>query len=430
MSQPVIEGRLHPVTPLRRSWAVLAALAVLAFQQRDLISLRGSSFDADAETIYLPLWAVCTAVALIVSGVVGLFVASWWHSHYILDGSELGYRSGLLFKVRRHCELDHVQSVDIVRPFLGRLIGVCTLRVVMSGTTMTLSYLTLNQARTLKTHILAEDTAEESLYQVKTRDLILALLLDLKTNLVSLCMVAGAVLPYVLSGAVLTLSTLIAFGPRIWKLTGKRLFAYSGWSVTRTAEGAYRTDHGMFDTQQYTYRQSRITFIELHQPLLWRRLDWVEVRAAVAGAARPGILIPVCPRSVAEELVLDLLGSEAASHLNRPLPAPPAARKATPFYKALGYRLGDGCFTSWSGYFLRNVTTVCPVHRIQSVSVRQGPWQSKLGLATIHADLSGGGSVPATHRTTSEAADLAGRLYRTSMFEAGSQGRNANTADR
>ncbi|MFF8618964.1 PH domain-containing protein [Streptomyces sp. NPDC015350] len=417
MSQPAIEGRLHPITPLRRSWAVLAALATLAYQQRGLFSFRPNP-EAGADTITLPLWAACTAAALIVAGTVGLFTAAWRHSHYILDGNVLGYRSGLLFKVHRHCELDHVQSVDILRPFLGRLIGVCTLRVVMPGTTMTLSYLTLNQARALKARILAEDTAEDRLHQVKTKDLVLALLLDLSTNLWSLILVAAAILPYILSGELLTLSTLIAFAPRVWKMTGKRLFVCSGWSVTRTADGTYRTDYGMFDARQYTYRDSRITFIELHQPLLWRRFDWVEVRAAVAGAAKPGILIPVCPRTVAEKLVLHLLGPGAVSHLNDPLPAPPAARKATPFHKALGYRLSSGYFTVWRGFFLRNVTTVCPVHRVQSVSTRQGPWQRRLGLASVYAHLSGGGSVPAAHRTTSEAADLATGLYRTSMDEA------------
>ncbi|MGW3932915.1 PH domain-containing protein [Streptomyces microflavus] len=417
MSQPPIEGRLHPVTPLRRSWAVLAALATLAYQQHDIVSFRPDAATGPG-TINLPLWAACAVAVVIVSSTVGLFAAAWRHSHYILDGNVLAYRSGLLFKVHRHCELDHVQSVDILRPFLGRFIGVCTLRVVMPGTTMALSYVTLAQARALKARILAEDTSEDQLYQVKTRDLLLALLLDLSTNLWSLALATAAVLPYALSGSLLTLSTLIAFAPRVWKLTGKRLFVYSGWSVTRIADGAYRTDHGMFDAQQYTYRDSRITSVELHQPLLWRRLDWVEVRAAVAGAAQAGILIPVCPRTVAEEMVLHLLGPDAVSHLHDPLHVPPAARKATPWHRALGYRLTSGHFTVWNGFFLRNVTTVCPVHRVQSVKTRQGPWQRRLGLASVAAQLPGGGKVLAAHRTTLEAADIATHIHRTSLEEA------------
>ncbi|MBL1115469.1 PH domain-containing protein [Streptomyces sp. 110] len=411
MTEP-LQGRLHPVTPLRRSWAVLVGIGILTYNQRDLFSVGTSGTK---EQIDVPVWAACAIVTVLVGGVVSLFVAAWWHSHYSLDGDTLGYRSGLLFKVRRHCDLDHVQSVDIVRPFLGRLIGVCTLRVVMSGTTMTLSYLTLNQARTLKARILAEDTSDEKLYQVKTKDLVLALLLDIGTNVWSLVLVAFGILPYVLSGELLTLSTLIAFVPKVWRLTGKRLFVYTGWSVTRTAEGSYRTDYGMFDTQQYTYRDSRIASIETHQPLLWRRLDWVEVKVAVAGAAAPGLLVPVCPRSVAEKMVLHLLGAEAVSHLHEPVPAPAEARKATPFYKALGYRLDNGFFTSWRGFFLRNVTTVAPVGRIQSVSIDQGPWQRKLGLASVYAHMAGGNSVPAAHRTNVESADLATCLYEHSM---------------
>ncbi|MER7196152.1 PH domain-containing protein [Streptomyces flaveolus] len=420
MNQPALEGRLHPVTPLRHSWAVLAALATLAYQQRDLFTLRPDP-AASPDTITVPLWAAVTAAVLITAGTVGLFTAAWRHSHYSLNGHVLAYRSGLLLKVHRHCELDHVQSVDILRPFLGRLIGVCTLRVVMPGTTMTLSYLTLNQARALKARILAEDTAEDQLHQVTTKTLILSLLLDVGTNLWSLALVAAAVLPYVLSGHLFTLSTLLAFAPRVWRLTGKRLFAYSGWTVTRTAEGTYRTDYGMFDAQQYTYRDTRITYIQLHQPLLWRRFDWVQVRAAVAGAAKPGILIPVCPRTVAEKMTLHLLGPDATTYLHDPLPAPPAARKATAFHKALGYRLTSTHFTTWSGYFLRNAVTICPVHRVQTVTTRQGPWQRTLHLASVHAHLPGGGSVPAAHRTTTEAAGLATRLYQTSKTAAEAQ---------
>lgn len=414
MNQPLVEGRLHPITPLKHSWAVLAALATFSYQQRDLVALR-ASFDLDDGVITVPVYAACAAAAVIISGTVALFIASWRQSHYSLNGMVLAYRSGLVFKVRRHCELDHVQSVDIGRPFLGRLIGVCTLRVVMSGTTMTLAYLTHNQARMLKARILAEDTAEERLYQVKGVDLITAQILDLSTNLWSLLLVTIAVLPYALSGELLTLSTLVAFLPRVWRLTGRRLFVYSGWSVTRTADGTYRTDHGLFDTQQYTYRDTRIAFIEIHQPVMWRSFDWVEVRAAVSGAAKPAILIPVCPRPVAEKMVLHLLGPDAASHLHDPIPAPPAARKVTPFHKALGYRLGDDCFAAWSGYFFRNVTTICPAQRVQSVNVSQGPWQRALGLATVNANLSGGGTVSASHRTATEARDLASRLYEASI---------------
>ncbi|WP_176710164.1 PH domain-containing protein [Streptomyces sp. Wb2n-11] len=387
-------------------------MATLAYNQRDLFSVGTSDTK---EAIDIPVWAACVIVTVLIGGVVSLFVAAWWHSHYSLEGDTLGYRSGLLFKVRRHCDLDHVQSVDIVRPFLGRLIGVCTLRVVMSGTTMTLSYLTLNQARTLKARILAEDAGDEKLYRVKAKDLVLALLLDIGTNIWSLVLVAFGVLPYALSGELLTLSTLIAFAPKVWRLTGKRLFVYTGWSITRTAEGSYRTDYGMFDTQQYTYRDSRVASIEIHQPVLWRRLDWVEVKVAVAGAAVPGLLVPVCPRAVAEKMVLHLLGPGTVSHLHEPIPAPPEARKVTPFHKALGYRLDNGYFTAWRGFFLRNVTTVAPVGRIQSVSVDQGPWQRRFALASVYAHMAGGNSVPAAHRTNVESADLATRLYEQSM---------------
>ncbi|MGW0334311.1 PH domain-containing protein [Streptomyces sp. NPDC003011] len=414
MTPQLLQGRLHPVTPLKHSWVVLIGLASVAYNQRDLLnepSQTGGKVD-------VPLWAACLVASVVVAGTVGLFTAAWWYSHYSLDGDVLRYRNGLLFKVRRDCELHHVQSVNIDRPFLGKLIGVCTLQVVMSGTTMELSYLTLNQARTLKARILSEDTGDEKLYQVKPAHLVLALLLDVGTNLSSLVLAVFGLLPYVLSGEVFALSTLIGFVPKLWRLTGEKLFVCSGWSVTRTAEGSYRTDFGMFDTQQCTYRDTRVASIEIHQPVLWRRFDWVEVRIAVAGVPVPGLLVPVCPRSVAEKMVLHLLGPDAVAHLHDPLPAPSKARMATPFHRALGYRLGDGYFTSWSGFFLRNVTTICPTARIQAVEADQGPWQRRLGLASVHAHMAGGTAVPASHRTAEEAAELTTRLYAESMRSA------------
>ncbi|MER5984317.1 PH domain-containing protein [Streptomyces sp. NPDC001787] len=413
MTLSPLQGRLHPATPLRRSWAVLAALAGLAYQQHNLFSVGTSGAR---NKIDVPLWVACTAVTVVVAVVLSLFITSWRLSHYSLDGDELKYRSGLLFKVRRHCELHHVQSVDIGQPFFGRLLGVCTLRVVMSGTTMTLSYLTLNQARALKARILAEDTADERLHQVKTTDLVVALLLDLGTNLKSLLLIGIGVGPYVLSGQLFTLSTLVAFVPKVWKLTGRRLFTYSRWSVTRIAEGSYRTDHGLFDTQQYTYRASRVASIEIHQPVLWRRFNWVEVRVAVAGAGKPGVLLPVCPRTVAEKLVLHLLGADAVAHLHAPIPAPGKARRATLFHRALGYRLGNGYFATWRGFFFRNSITICPAARIQTVGVRQGPWQRRLGLANVHAHMAGGNRVSAVHRTSTESTDLAQRLHQASTL--------------
>ncbi|WP_326681606.1 PH domain-containing protein [Streptomyces sp. NBC_01237] len=445
MSQS-LEGRLHPVTPLRHSWAVLLALGTLVYQLRDLFSVGTTGSE---EKIDIPAWAACVTAALAVALVVGLFATAWRHSHYSVNGNTLGYRSGLLFKVRHQCDLHHVQNVDILRPFLGRIIGICTLHIVMSGTTMSLSYLTLNQARALRARILAEDTAAQKLYQVKTRDLFISLLLDLGPNLRSVVLATIGLLPYILSGRTFALSTLIAFTPKVWGLTGKRLFVYSGWTVTRNAEGSYRADFGAVDAQQCTFRDTRVASIELHQPLLWRRFDWVRVEVEVAkvprelglkvpselqeralgrgldwvlhklaGGRTNDVLVPVCPRAVAAKLVLHLLGPDAVAHLHEPIPAPPEARRATPFHRALGYRLENGYFTAWSGTFFRSTTAVCPAARVQTLTVEQGPWQRRLGLVTVNANMAGGTRVQAAHRTTAEAADLAPHLYIQSMRQA------------
>jgi putative membrane protein len=61
---------------------------------------------------------------------------------------------------------------------------------------------------------------------------------------------------------------------------------------------------------------------------------------------------------------------------------------------------------------------VCPAARIQTVSVEQGPWQRKLGLASVHTHMAGGESVVAAHRTNAEAAIVASHLYAASTHPA------------
>jgi len=94
---------------------------------------------------------------------------------------------------------------------------------------------------------------------------------------------------------------------------------------------------------------------------------------------------------------------------------PPAARWLAPLRRrVLVAGLTDQVFASVDGLLSRTLTIV-PYGRIQSVRISQGPWQRRLGLATVHADVAGGTPVSAQHRSLEEAYEWVKELSRRSQ---------------
>jgi putative membrane protein len=75
-------------------------------------------------------------------------------------------------------------------------------------------------------------------------------------------------------------------------------------------------------------------------------------------------------------------------------------------YRSLGHAAGNGFLYARVGVAIR-VTTVVPVAKAQSGSVRSSPFQRRSGLATLHVDIAGGGPAP---RVYDEAEPTAERL--------------------
>jgi putative membrane protein len=97
-------------------------------------------------------------------------------------------------------------------------------------------------------------------------------------------------------------------------------------------------------------------------------------------------------------------------------PVPRSARWLAPFRaRVMVAGLTEQVFGSVDGLATRTLTIV-PYGRIQSVRLTQGPWQRRLGLATVHADIAGGTPVSAAHRPLEEArswaAELSARAHR------------------
>lgn len=78
---------------------------------------------------------------------------SWWFTRYSLDELSVHRRSGIFFKKERTIRLESVQSVDISRPLVARLLGISELRFEVadgSGEALHIKYVSREKATRLR----------------------------------------------------------------------------------------------------------------------------------------------------------------------------------------------------------------------------------------------------------------------------------------
>jgi putative membrane protein len=101
------------------------------------------------------------------------------------------------------------------------------------------------------------------------------------------------------------------------------------------------------------------------------------------------VLLPVAPREVAEavvERVLPGLGSRELAWVS----APERVRVRAPVqWRALAVAADERVFAVRGGRLVRRWAMV-PHARTQSVHLTQGPWQRRLGVATVSVDVADG----------------------------------------
>lgn len=182
-----------------------------------------------------------------------------------------------------------------------------------------------------------------------------------------------------------------------------------GTKVYLSANGL-RVRGGLTTLTTRSIPPARLHAIELHRPMLWRWKDWWEVTATLAGAATldtsgdtPGseIIIPAGSREEALRVLWTMLpdagtaddaglirdaldGSGTGRHF---LSSPDQAKWFDPItYKSRGVCLTPKVAVFRRGRFGRRVMFVWQDHT-QSVKMKQGPIQRRLGLGEIELDL-------------------------------------------
>jgi putative membrane protein len=384
--------RLHPLSPLVRSGrGVLAVLAVAG------LSTSGAFGQSTGQRWYDIAVPIVAAVAAVIN---------WLVTRWKIDGPTLRIETGLLRRDSRQLPLARIQAVDLVRPFLARMLGLAELRVRLAGGPEhdgRLAYLTEPAATKLRARLLAAhygldpetpEPAEQVVVTVPVGRLIGSVLLS--TGGPAAVAVTAGILLIVLSPAGLV----AAVAPVLWwviisaSLLWQRVSTMYGFTVAASPDGV-RIRRGLLGTVAETIPVARVQAVRMIEPLLWRPFGWRRLEVDVAGSPgreRPEgassvrkALLAVGHDAQARELLLLAIGNTSAA-----LTKPPrrAVWKAPLSYHYLAAGHDDAVAVTVIGR-VRRVTTWLPLAKTQSVRLVQGPWQRRLGLATVHLDAAG-----------------------------------------
>lgn len=417
--------RVHPLTPVLRSWQVIVVLLVIVAQnlgenvlqgdgvsRKDLPELRGWML-AGGGLIFLAALAVIGFLAYL----------SWAFTRYRVTDEALELQHGVLSRHLRRAPLDRLQAVDIVQPVLARIVGLARLTLEVAGggdSRIQLAYLTETQAHQLRNHLLAAaagiryetpqapEAPEHFDVSVPPQRLAASLALSGTAGwvlgfIVAVTGAAGVIGmgPATIAGVV---PAVLGGGAVLWQ----RFASGFGFRIAIASDGL-RLRHGLLEHRRHTVPPGRVQAVKIHQPLLWRITGWwaVEVNVAGYGGAQPssgkdalsGSLLPVGTRDQAVAVLsfvlpdLGVVGEQPGIVVDAGLTgsgpegcfvsAPRRARWVDPLgWNREGYRVTSNALLLRRGVLHRELDVV-PHARTQSCGVTQGPLQRRLGLASF-----------------------------------------------
>ena len=446
---PVADGawhRVHPLTPLIRSWQTLAVLLVVVLQDAGQNVLRqaaaqGGPGGPDASWVR----GVAPIVAVVVLLVAGALALSWRMTRYRVTAEALELRHGVIVRRQRRARLDRLQAVDLVQPLVARIFGLARLKLEVaggSGSSIELSYLTDTQARQLRNHLLAAaaglvyetphapEAPEHLVADVPVQRLVTSLLLDLGV-LGGVTTVGALLIVAAVTAGPAALAGLLPAGIGVVTLVWRRFTGSFGFTATVSPDGL-RLRHGLLEHRAQTVPPGRVQAVQLQQPLLWRGPDWWRVVVNVAGYAGRGDnrhteneLLPVGTRAEAVALLaqvvpdlglepgedpLTVVAAGLRGDSRRPdgyLTSPRRARWADPVaWRRNGVRVTHQVLLIRRGRLTRRLAVV-PHARTQSCGLSQGPLQRLLRVTSFHVHSTRGPVDPVVpHLTDPDAARL------------------------
>jgi putative membrane protein len=418
--------RVHPLTPLVKSWQVIVIGGIAVLQNVGTDWLTGSGRDPGLPGARIGgrIWLVGAGIALGVGALlVGAIFLSWRMTRYRVTADAVEIYSGVLFRQHRRAQLDRLQAVDVVQPILARILGLARLTIEVAGSgdsAIALAYLREEQARALRNHILAAsagldvaegtpapEAPEHSMLEVPLPRLAASIALS-GTTLAFLVVAVGSVVAALAlrdpAPLAATFPTLLGVAGTMWQ----RFSGEFGFRVAGSPDGL-RLRHGLLEQRSQTVPPGRVQAIELAQALLWRRAGWWRIRVNIAGYGRGAgeagarhetVLLPVGGMqdvvAVLAVVIPDLgvgpgerpvdvvrAGMEGSGADGSFVTSPPSARWLDPLgWRRNGFRVTGEVLLARRGRLRRHLTLI-PHARTQSLEVTQGVLQRRLGLASF-----------------------------------------------
>lgn len=402
--------RLHPRSIIARSWPALVVTAIYSNARpgNDTFAVRD----------------IAIKLAVILVATLCFQALAWRMTRFGVTAETVVIRSGVFLRQSRLLRRDRLQAVDIVRPLSARLLGLSEVRLEAAGageSKVALRFLSRRDAEALRARLLAPDDfpvgdgdgadAVDLIYAVPNRMVLGSYLLSHPVLVVAL--------PAALVLWQIGILTAAAFGgvaaAAVAMLESvRRATRWANCRLSAVPDGLHIA-RGLLDTRAQTVPRSRVHAVSLTQPLLWRIPGWVRMDVTVAGYGvggeeQPGTLLPVAPVAVANAVLTGIYAHVDHSALAIQ-PLPDRARWRVPLLRK-GYGaavLGDLLVTRHG--VLKRTTSIVPAEHAQSLHVLQGPWQRRLRLATVRADIAPGPVSPvAPHLDVAAAHELAHRF--------------------
>ena len=436
-SAPVIEERMHPLSPLVSLWLGVVALgwfAVTSFLQGDPI---WEDFDRLGEWLTSVPWWVFIAAGGVLIG-LGFGYWGWWTTKFVIDDREFRLENTGAFQESQRIAFSRIQSVDVTQPFAARLLGLAEVKIdVGAEGGASLKYLRRARATEVRDYLMTrahgraastaepgrtasawDDAAEgdEVLVRLTPGEIILSAFANAEIAWIGL----GFLIPWTL-GQLFGWDVLAwgggmaALGIALITYLSRRLFGQFNYTLARTPAGL-RITRGLFTLRSQTIPTHRVQAVAIDQPLVWRWLGRARLQVTILGLGEldggdemstSTVYLPF-GTAAQTQVALSALWPGLALDRLQFFGSPPRARKLDWFsWRWQGFAHDDRVIVGRTGWTHRR-QFIIPHARLQCVQVSQGPWERRLGLANVAlhtTDLLGNQTVP--HLDEADARRLA-----------------------
>lgn len=409
--------RPSPLTGLANAWLVV--VAIVFFGGREVLEQDISPGDVSGI-----IWLLLGGLGIVAVLALGVGLIQWRTTTFVVD-HEFRIERRFLATSTTRIDFTKVQSVDIHRPLIARILGLAEVRIdVGSQSSQSLRFLRMARAESLRDHLLERMEQDPrtggapgahalpdapggtELYRASTANILLGALLSV--SLFSLLIAAGFIVGLTIFARHIPFYLWIIVIGVLWQVP-KQLLTNWGFTLTRVAKGLH-VKRGALTQVQMTLRPDRVQAVALQQTMLMRLAGLYTMRLTVLGNSLLGeesdnidVLVPF-GRWDEARYVLSLVWPDVDPDRFAWHPQAPRGRRLS-WFATHEFAVTDAAFAS-RHRLLSTSTNIVPLARIQGMGISQGPLQRWLRLGRVVAHtIDGPVQVSAYHL---EAADCRG----------------------